>query len=106
MSYSGSIQPISVPKTHLNIPNVVPQFWDLVEMYLAKSSTLACSLPRAKHAMGLADQDLITMPFVMINKRMSSLRFSSWGSSNASVEAYDVSTVAQQHSCDRSVSHE
>ena len=39
------------PKKHLNTPNVVPQLWDLVELYLANSSTLARSLPRTKHAM-------------------------------------------------------
>ena len=54
------------------------QFWDLVEMYLAKSSTLACSLPRTK-VLGLADHDLITMPLYpeRINKRMSSVHFAS-----------------------------
>ena len=60
------------------------QFWDLVEMYLAKSSTLACSLPRSCRP-GL-DHDAF---FV--------LGIEKW--------AHDAITVAQQHSRDRSVSH-
>ena len=50
--------------------------------------------------MGLADQDLITMPLypVRINKRTIEKRV-------RVVEAYDASTVGRQHSRDRSVSH-
>ena len=62
ISYSGSVQLPSVPKKHLNIPNVVPQFWLLVEMCLARSSTRAEGPPRTKHAIGLDDHCLITMP--------------------------------------------
>ena len=59
------------------LPKKRSPVWGLVEMYLANSSTLACSLPRTKHAMGLAVQDLITMPLYPeeINKRTSSLHF-------------------------------
>ena len=62
ISCSGSVQLPSVPKKHLNIPNVVPQFWLLVELCLARSSTLAEGPPRTKHVIGLDDHCLITMP--------------------------------------------
>ena len=87
------IQPILAPRKNLNIPNVVPQSWNLVDMHLAKSSTMSCSSPRTKHAMG-ADQDLITMRLypVRINKRMNSLHFSSFKSA-----LLRHMTVVQQH---------
>ena len=56
ISYSGPVPSPLVPKKHLNIPNVVPQFWFLVEMCLARSSTRAEGPPRTKHAIGLDDQ--------------------------------------------------
>ena len=62
ISYSGSVPSSLVPKKHLKIPNVVPQFWLLVEMCLARSSTLADGPPRTKRAIGLDDRCLITMP--------------------------------------------
>ena len=62
ISYSGSVPSPLIPKKHLNIPNVVPQFWLLVEICLARSSTRADGPPRTKHAIGLDDHCLITMP--------------------------------------------